>query len=75
MVKKLDYNEYSKRILSDEQTNNNDNFIFDITNISNFIHKMSYMSPIDLMSEYSPFNKKKMQLSKCFDVSVEKFIT
>lgn len=76
MVKKLDYAEYNKRILSYvKDTNNdtnNDNFSFDLSNMSNFYNKMRYKSPSDLYNEY---NRKKSMFSKCTYLSVEKFIT
>ena len=70
--RKIDYTEYSEKILSNVNENQNENNKFDITKIANFFHKMSYMSPSDLMNEYFN-NKKKNNLSRCFDVSVKKF--
>jgi hypothetical protein len=69
--RKIDYNEYSEKILSNKNGNNNNNFKFDITGIANFFYKMGYMSPSDLMNQYN--TKKTSMLSKCFDVSVKNF--
>jgi hypothetical protein len=71
--RKIDYTEYSEKILMDVKETQNENTQFDITEIANFFHKMSYMSPSDLMNEYFNNKKKKSNLSKCFDVSVKKF--
>ena len=65
----LSNSQLNKRIISSKNNVESSSY-FRINAISlfNFINKLHYMSPSDLIN---PYNSKVSKLSKCFDVSVK----